>query len=66
MKAPYLHAYIDVWTALAVRESETIETTNTKDPHAVALYKEGVIVGHAPHNLAPRLSAFLSPRHSLK
>ena len=25
----------------------------------MALYREGVIVGHVPHNLAPRLSAFL-------
>ena len=25
----------------------------------MALYREAVIVGHVPHNLAPRLSAFL-------
>ena len=35
------------------------EPTNVQKPNAVALYREGVIVGHVPHNLAPRLSAFL-------
>ena len=25
----------------------------------MALYREGMIVGHVPHNLAPSLSAFL-------
>ena len=54
------HAYKNVWEpargeALLVRR----EPTNPLDKHAVAIYKEDIIVGHVPYNLAPRLSQFL-------
>ena len=54
------HAYMDNWTP-AVGEMLLVrkEPTNIHDPNAVAVYREGVIVGHVPYNLAPRLSAIL-------
>ena len=53
-------AYVDIWTpvvweVLLVKR----ETNNSYDINAVAVYREDVIVGHIPFNLAPRLSAFL-------
>ena len=35
------------------------ETNNSHYVNAVAVYREDVIVGYIPFNLAPRLSAFL-------
>jgi hypothetical protein len=35
------------------------EPTNSVDKHAVAVVKDGVVVGHVPYNLAPRFSQFL-------
>ena len=35
------------------------EPTNTIDKHAVAVVKDGVIVGHTPYNLAPCVVQFL-------
>ena len=35
------------------------EPTNSKDKNAVAVYLEDVVVGHSPHNIAPRFSQFL-------
>ena len=35
------------------------EPTNNKDKNAVAVYLEDVVVGHVPHNIAPRFSQFL-------
>ena len=35
------------------------EPTNKRDCNAVAVEKEGVIVGHVPFNLAPFMSVFL-------
>ena len=35
------------------------EPTNSKDKNAVAVYLEDVVVGHVPHNIAPRFSQFL-------
>ena len=35
------------------------ETNNSHCVNAVAVYREDVIVGHIPFNLASRLSAFL-------
>ena len=54
------HAYMEVWTP--VLNEELIlqrEPTNVVDINAVAVKKEGVIVGHVPFNLAPCFSAFL-------
>ena len=54
------HAYMDVWEPeqgeclLLRRESE-----NPIDHHAVAVCKEGMVVGHVPYNLAPIMSQFL-------
>lgn len=54
------HAYMNIWIptigeALLVKP----EPTNAKDKTAVAVLKDDVIVGHVPHNLAPRLFQFL-------
>lgn len=35
------------------------EPTNAKDRKAVAVLKDDLVVGHIPHNLAPRLFQFL-------
>ena len=35
------------------------EPSNYKDKHAVAVLKDGLIVGHVLYNLAPFLSQFL-------
>ena len=35
------------------------EPTNSKDKNAVGVFFEDVVVGHVPHNLAPRFSQFL-------
>ena len=35
------------------------EPTNSVDKHAVAVIKDGAVVGHVPYNLAPRFSQFL-------
>ena len=54
------HAYMGIWdpvpgqTLLVKREP-----TNPKEKNAVAVYLEGVVVEHVPHNLVPRLSEFL-------
>ncbi len=32
---------------------------DSKDKHAVAVYKDAVIVGHVPYNISASLSAFL-------
>ena len=57
------HAYKDNWNpvigeTLGVRR----EPANTIDKHAVAVVKDGVIVGHIPYNLAPCVAGqFLQP-----
>ena len=53
------HAYVSMWTpvlghTLLVKR----EPTNNKDKNAVAVYLEDV-VGHVPHNIAPRFSQIL-------
>ena len=35
------------------------EPTNSVDKHAVAVIKDGDVVGHVPYNLAPRFSQLL-------
>ena len=54
------HAYMDVWTpevgqALLLRQ----EPANCRNIHAVAVFKDDVIVGHVPYNIAPPFSQFL-------
>ena len=54
------HVYMNIWTPflgqiLLVRR----EPTNSKDKNAVGVFLEDAIVGHVPHNLAPRMSQFL-------
>ena len=56
------HAFKDNWNpvigeTLGVRR----EPTNTIDKHAVAVVKDGVIVGHTPYNLATCEGQFLGP-----
>ena len=58
------HVYRKVWTptigeVLLVKP----EPTNEKDPNAVAVFKENVIVGHVPRNISPRLIQFLHYTH---
>ena len=54
------HAYVSMWTPVL---GQTLllkrEPTNNKDKNAVAVYLEDVVVGHVPHNIAPRYSQFL-------
>ena len=54
------HAYKDLWTPVP-GESLLVkrEPTNTKDPNAVAVYKDISIVGHVPYNLARSISCLL-------
>ena len=54
------HAYMDVWTP--VLDEMLIlkrEPDNVADRNAVAVFKEGQVVGHVPYNLAPSFSLFL-------
>ena len=54
------HAYMGSWTP---QVGETLrlkrEPTNSVDKYAVAVMKDGVIVGHVPYNIAHRFSQFL-------
>ena len=54
------HAYQDVWSPFTgeVLPLER-EPGNPEDVHAVAIKRDGRIVGHVPFNLAPTVSAFL-------
>ena len=51
---------MDIWTPV-VEETLLVkrEPTNIKDKNAVAIYKENIVVGHAPYNITPSLSHFL-------
>ena len=54
------HAYKESWTPvlgemLLLRR----DPANPIDKHAVAIFKDGAVVGHVPYNIAPRLSHFL-------
>ena len=42
------HDYLDIWDATVC---EVLD--NSRDVHAVALLREGQVVGHIPYNLAP-------------
>ena len=54
------HAYMGIWNPV---QGQTLlvkrELTKAKDKNAVGVFLEDVVVGHVPHNLAPRLSQFL-------
>ena len=54
------HAYKDLWSPV-IGESLLVkrEPTNSHDVNAVAVYKEAVVVGHVPYNLAQTFSHFL-------
>ena len=54
------HAYKDIWTPDEGEHLNLIrEPENIKDKYAVSVLKDGLIVGHVPYNLAPRISQFL-------
>ncbi len=55
------HAYSEVWGTPVSGEMLLLkrEPTNSKDKHAVAVYKDDVTVGHVPYNISASLSAFL-------
>ena len=54
------HAYRDIWIPV---QGEVLnlrrEPTNEKDMSAVAIHKEGDVVGHVPYNISSLLSNFL-------
>ena len=54
------YAYMDVWTPVQDEILRLIpEPSNSVDRNAVALMKEGQVVGHVPYNLSPIVSLFL-------
>jgi hypothetical protein len=55
------HAYMDVWENPEQGQGMLLkrEPGKSKDQHAVAVLREGEIVGHVPYNLAPAVSHFL-------
>ena len=54
------HAYMDIWTPEEGERLNLIrEPDNIKDKYAVSVMKDGLVVGHVPYNLAPRISQFL-------
>ena len=56
------HAYniMDIWTPVEDEMLRLIhEPTNSVDGNAVAVMKEGQVVGHVPFNLSPIISLFL-------
>ena len=51
---------MDIWTPVDDEMLRLIpEPTNSVDRNAVAVMKEGQIVGHVPFNLSPIISLFL-------
>ena len=51
---------MDIWTPVEDEMLRLIpEPTNSVDRNAVAVMKEGQIVGHVPFNLSPIISLFL-------
>ena len=54
------HLLEDIWTPVEDEMLRLIpEPTNSVDRNAVAVMKEGQIVGHVPFNLSPIISLFL-------
>ena len=54
------HAYMDIWTPVEDEMLRLIpEPTNSVDRNAVAVMKEGQIVGHVPFNLSSIISLLL-------
>ena len=51
---------MDIWTPVEDEMLRLIhEPTNSVDGNAVAVMKEGQVVGHVPFNLSPIISLFL-------
>ena len=59
------HAYRDIWIPV---QGEVLilrrEPTNEKDKSAVAIHKEGDVVGHVPYNISSLLSNFLTREYN--
>ena len=54
---------MDIWTPEEGERLNLIrEPDNIKDKYAVSVMKDGLVVGHVPYNLTPRISQFLK-RH---
>ena len=54
------HAYMNIWTPVQDEILRLIpELANSVDRNAVAVMKEGRVVGHVPFNLAPIILLFL-------
>ena len=54
------HVYKDIWEASIGEELICVrETSNAKDPFAVAVVKNEVIVGHIPKKISSLCSLFL-------
>lgn len=54
------HAYQEKWNPMQGDVLQLVrEPTNATDKLAVAIIKNGDVVGHVPYNLAPTLSQFL-------
>ena len=50
---------MDIWTPVEDEMLRLIPEPNSVDRNAVAVMKEGQIVGHVPFNLSPIISLFL-------
>ena len=54
------HEYKSVWPATAGETLRlTMELTNSQDPFAVAVIKDGCVVGHVQRTVSPMVSFFL-------
>ena len=53
------HAYKDIWIPVQEVLILKLEPNNVKDKSAVAIYKEGDVVGHVPYNISSLLCNFL-------
>ena len=51
------HDYLDIWDATV--SEVLILPDNSRDVHAVAVLREGQVVGYIPYNLAPTVELFL-------
>ena len=61
------HVYKDIWEASIDEELICVrETSNAKDPFAVAVVKNEVIVGHIPKKISSVCSLFLKRKGVLK
>ena len=59
------HVYKSLWTPVMGEELNVqIEDSNIFDEFAVAVFKDGIVVGHIPRELARTCWYFLKKRHS--